>query len=410
MAVRPTDDDDKPPAALWSLPAAGGEAVEVLAPPGGVEIGEDRARRFESGGARTAVCRRRAASTTTAGCGICARTTRSPRSCTPAIRSGTGTRISAPAPRICSHWTSADDRRAGRSHAAAGRSVARRRLRRQRRRPLRGDVVAAARAGRVPALRARSASTSRPANTPSSPTNPDADLWSPAISPDGSAVAFIRESYSTPVAAPRISLGYLRFGEDATGARRRLGSLAGVGDMVARRRCPDRHRRRRRSLPGVPNRHRRRRGRGADHRRLRLHRCEGRARRTSSTRCAAPTRRRRTRCASIPTAPSRRCRVSSCPRCPAHSPRSRRHATDGDRGAVVAGAARTRRCAGAASALDPRRAAGQLELLALAVEPVGARRARLRGAAAGPGAVDRATARTSSNEVGARGAVRRSTT
>src|SRR6185312_9887754 len=36
-AVRPTADDDNPPAALWRLPAAGGEAVEVLSPPGGVE-------------------------------------------------------------------------------------------------------------------------------------------------------------------------------------------------------------------------------------------------------------------------------------------------------------------------------------------------------------------------------------
>ena len=43
--------------------------------------------------------------------------------------------------------------------------------------------------------------------------DPDADLWSPAISPDGSAVAFIRESYSSPLRAPRIGLGYLRFGE-----------------------------------------------------------------------------------------------------------------------------------------------------------------------------------------------------
>ena len=43
---------------------------------------------------------------------------------------------------------------------------------------------------------------------------PDADLWSPTISPEGSGVAFIRESYSTPVRAPRITLGYLRFGEN----------------------------------------------------------------------------------------------------------------------------------------------------------------------------------------------------
>ena len=37
VAARPTEEDDKPPAALWRLPAAGGEAFEALALPGGVE-------------------------------------------------------------------------------------------------------------------------------------------------------------------------------------------------------------------------------------------------------------------------------------------------------------------------------------------------------------------------------------
>ena len=37
VAVRPTADDDKPPAELWRLPAAGGEAAEALSLPGGVE-------------------------------------------------------------------------------------------------------------------------------------------------------------------------------------------------------------------------------------------------------------------------------------------------------------------------------------------------------------------------------------
>src|SRR5689334_8497434 len=37
VASRPTEDDDKPPAALWRLPAAGGEAFEALKLPGGVE-------------------------------------------------------------------------------------------------------------------------------------------------------------------------------------------------------------------------------------------------------------------------------------------------------------------------------------------------------------------------------------
>ena len=62
---------------------------------------------------------------------------------------------------------------------------------------------------------------------------PEADLWSPAISPDGTAVAFIRESYSTPERAPRISLGYLRFGDGPSELAARLGSLAGVGHVVA---------------------------------------------------------------------------------------------------------------------------------------------------------------------------------
>jgi hypothetical protein len=37
VASRPSEDDDKPPAALWRLPAAGGEAFEALSLPGGVE-------------------------------------------------------------------------------------------------------------------------------------------------------------------------------------------------------------------------------------------------------------------------------------------------------------------------------------------------------------------------------------
>ena len=37
VAARPTEDDDKPPASLWRLPAAGGEAVEELALPGGID-------------------------------------------------------------------------------------------------------------------------------------------------------------------------------------------------------------------------------------------------------------------------------------------------------------------------------------------------------------------------------------
>ncbi|BBX24882.1 S9 family peptidase [Mycolicibacterium alvei] len=41
-----------------------------------------------------------------------------------------------------------------------------------------------------------------------------ADLERPAIAPDGSAVAFTRETHSTPTAPPRITLCCMRFGED----------------------------------------------------------------------------------------------------------------------------------------------------------------------------------------------------
>jgi dipeptidyl aminopeptidase/acylaminoacyl peptidase len=41
--------------------------------------------------------------------------------------------------------------------------------------------------------------------------DPDADLERPAISPDGSAIAFTRQSISTPECAPRITLQYMRF-------------------------------------------------------------------------------------------------------------------------------------------------------------------------------------------------------
>ena len=43
--------------------------------------------------------------------------------------------------------------------------------------------------------------------------DPDADLQNPAIAPDGSAIAFTRETITTPALAPRMTLQCLRFGE-----------------------------------------------------------------------------------------------------------------------------------------------------------------------------------------------------
>ena len=212
VAVRPTEDDDKPPAALWRLPAAGGEAGR-----GSRASRRGRSRQDRRDAARAVVraplLPSAAASTTTVGYGACARTTRSPRFCTPAIRSGTGTRTSDLAHLICSAWTWRSGpapvdltpqpggalREAGFDVSADGRFVV--------------------------------TSWQRPAPDASQHSvlvridlssgdhtviadEPDADLWGPTSSPDGSAVAFIREAYSTPMRAPRITLGYLRFGED----------------------------------------------------------------------------------------------------------------------------------------------------------------------------------------------------
>ncbi len=44
-----------------------------------------------------------------------------------------------------------------------------------------------------------------------SPTNPMPTCGRPTISPDGTAVAFIRETHSTPDKAPRITLCHMRF-------------------------------------------------------------------------------------------------------------------------------------------------------------------------------------------------------
>ena len=231
------------------------------------------------------------------------------------------------------------------------------------------------------------ASTSPPASTPSSPTNRTPTCGArPSRRTDrrwrSSASRTRRRS-----CAPRISLCYLRFGEQSGRTRRGLGSLAGVGHVVARRRRTDRHGRRGRPLPGVPDRIR-----------------DGGVEPLTAddyayTDVTCRARRRRLRVAQFLRGAaasgahrSRRHRHGVAVRRAARAARVA-HRDDRDRrrrhlGAVVAGAARQetrrRRCCCGSTA-----AAGQLELLALAVEPVGARCARIRGAAAGSGAVDR---------------------
>ena len=67
--------------------------------------------------------------------------------------------------------------------------------------------------------------------------DPDANLEHPAIAPDGSAVAYARETISTPDRAPRTTLQYLRFGDQprpvADGWDRRPTSITWSSDGAA---------------------------------------------------------------------------------------------------------------------------------------------------------------------------------
>jgi dipeptidyl aminopeptidase/acylaminoacyl peptidase len=66
---------------------------------------------------------------------------------------------------------------------------------------------------------------------------PDANLEHPAIAPDGSGVAYARETISTPDRAPRTTLQYLRFGDQsrplADGWDRRPSSITWSSDGIA---------------------------------------------------------------------------------------------------------------------------------------------------------------------------------
>jgi len=211
-AVRPTEDDDKPPAALWSLPAAGGEAVEVFSPPGGVEIVKT-ARDASRVVVRTPLL---------SSAGSIAddrrlRDLRKDNKITAILHTGYPIRywdkdLGPGGPHLL-RLNLADDaapvdltprpgaalREAGFDVSADGRFVV-----------TSWQLPAPGAAQRSVLVRIDLASGDHTVVA----DDPAADLSSPAISPDGSTVAFIRESYSTPVAAPRITLGYLRFGEE----------------------------------------------------------------------------------------------------------------------------------------------------------------------------------------------------
>ena len=209
VAVRPTEEDDKPPAALWRLPAAG-EAVETLVLPGGVEaVRTARA-------APVAVVRGPVLpSAQSIDDDLRLRTLRKDNKITAILHTGYPIR----------HWDK--DLGPGEPHLfgldpavdAAPADLT----------PAPGSALRDADFDVSSDGRFIVTSWQQPAPGASQHAvlvridldtgersviadDPGADLRSPVIAPDGSAVAYVRESYSTPEKAPQIRLCCLSFG------------------------------------------------------------------------------------------------------------------------------------------------------------------------------------------------------
>ncbi len=209
VAGRPTEEDDKPPASLWRLPAAGGEAVEVLALPGGVD-----AVRTAREGVATVVAAKLLRSASDVDDDKRLRTLRTDNKVSAVLHSGYPVR----------HW----DHDLGPDHPHLLDADGPRDLTPRPSDALReadfdvspdGSFVVtswhdpAPRAAiRATLVRIDIATRERTVIA----DDPDADLEFPAISPDGAAVAFTRETLSTPDKAPRITLCHMRFGEPIT--------------------------------------------------------------------------------------------------------------------------------------------------------------------------------------------------
>jgi dipeptidyl aminopeptidase/acylaminoacyl peptidase len=215
VASRPTAENtggtDKPPSSLWRLPVDGGEAVEVLSMPGGVSV------------VRTA----RGADATVIGAPLLPsardvdddrrlRDLRKASEVNAILHSGYPVRFwdkdlgpdephlfDVTGPRDLTPQPGGALREAGFDTAQFDISADGRFL-----------VTTWRLAGPGPAersvlLRVDLASGERRVIA----DDPDAELEHPAISPDGSAIAFTRETISTPDCAPRMTLQYLRFGD-----------------------------------------------------------------------------------------------------------------------------------------------------------------------------------------------------
>ena len=200
------DDTDKPPASLWRLPSGGGEATEVLSLPGGIDV------------VRTA----RSADAAVFGAPVLPaaldadddrrlRDLRKASKVNVILHSGYPVRFwnkdigpdephlfDASGPRDLTPQPGGALREAGFDISADGRFLV-----------TTWRVTGPGPTERSVLLRVDLASGEHLVVA----DDPDAELEHPTISPDGSAIAYTRETISTPDRAPRMTLQYLRFGE-----------------------------------------------------------------------------------------------------------------------------------------------------------------------------------------------------
>ncbi len=214
VAARPSADDDEPPASLWSLPAAGGEAIELVAVPGGVEV----ARTAHD--ASTAVVRAPLLpSARSIDDDRRLRNTRKTNEVTAILHTGYPIRhwdsdLGPDTPHLFALNTDDDSapvdltpqpgaafRDADFDVSPDGRFLVTSSQR---------AATGASRRSVLIRIDLRSGAHTVVAD------EPDADLSNPRISPDGASVAFIRETHSTPTRAPRMSLRCLHFGKKST--------------------------------------------------------------------------------------------------------------------------------------------------------------------------------------------------
>ncbi|MGV0794205.1 alpha/beta fold hydrolase [Mycolicibacterium sp. XJ1819] len=213
VAARPRADDDEPPAALWRLPVAGGEAFEVLSLPGGVEAVRT-ARQVD----RVAVRAPMLPSARSIDDDRRLRELRKDGKITAILHTGYPVRhwdedLGPAQPHLLNlDLTDNQTRDLTETPANALRGTDF---------DISGDGTFVVTGWQVPAAAGSRRSVLARIDTDTGERtviadDPEADLWHPVIAPDGSAVAYLREAYSTPERAPRITLCCLRFNGEHT--------------------------------------------------------------------------------------------------------------------------------------------------------------------------------------------------